>query len=187
MKNSFFLYAVLAALLFGISTPLSKLLIHTIPPAFLASFLYLGAGLGMGILFLIQKSNGRTRLEASVNKNDLPEISAMILLDIAAPILLMYAVAGTTSSNVSRLSNFVDCSHIFHRFFYLQRRHREKNVVRNCPDYTGMSDPLSLKDTSSLSFSVGSILVLLACICWGFENNLTKKWSYRNPGADCHD
>ncbi|MFA0815892.1 MAG: EamA family transporter [Anaerofustis sp.] len=180
MKKSFFLYAVLAALLFGISTPLSKLLIHTIPPAFLASFLYLGAGLGMGILFLIQKSNGRTRLEASVNKNDLPEISAMILLDIAAPILLMYAVAGTTSSNVSLLSNFEIVATSFIAFFIFKEGIGKRMWYAIVLITLGCLI-LSFEDTSSLSFSVGSILVLLACICWGFENNLTKKLSYRNP------
>lgn len=30
-------------------------------------------------------------------------------------------------------------------------------------------------------FSVGSLFVLLACVCWGFENNCTRNLSSKNP------
>jgi len=40
---------------------------------------------------------------------------------------------------------------------------------------------LTFEDMSSLSFSYGSIFVLLACICWGFENNCTRMLSSKNP------
>ena len=40
-------YAILAALLYGISAPVSKLLLVEIPPTLMAALLYLGAGVGM--------------------------------------------------------------------------------------------------------------------------------------------
>jgi drug/metabolite transporter (DMT)-like permease len=40
---------------------------------------------------------------------------------------------------------------------------------------------LSVDDISSVSFSFGSIFILLACICWGFENNCTSKLSLKDP------
>ena len=46
-KTTSIFMAILAAALFGISSPVSKLLLVEIPPALMASVLYLGAGLGM--------------------------------------------------------------------------------------------------------------------------------------------
>ena len=40
---------------------------------------------------------------------------------------------------------------------------------------------LSFEDVSSLRFSYGSLFVLLAAICWGFENNCTRKISSKDP------
>lgn len=50
-------YALLAAILFGLNAPLSKLLLSEIPPLFMAAFLYLGAGAGMLLLhcFSVEK------------------------------------------------------------------------------------------------------------------------------------
>jgi len=69
-------YAILAALLYGISTPISKLLLKEIPPTLIAALLYLGAGMGV------------------------------LLLDIVAPILLMIGLTKTTAANASLLNNF---------------------------------------------------------------------------------
>lgn len=40
---------------------------------------------------------------------------------------------------------------------------------------------LSFEDISSLKFSVGSLFILLACVCWGIENNCTRKLSSKDP------
>ena len=55
-KNAAVVYAVLAALLFGINAPFSKLLLNEIHPLFLAALLYLGAGLGMTVLTVLNKT-----------------------------------------------------------------------------------------------------------------------------------
>ena len=47
--NKSIFFAILAAALYAISTPVSKLLLQNVPPAMVAAFLYLGAGLGMGV------------------------------------------------------------------------------------------------------------------------------------------
>lgn len=40
---------------------------------------------------------------------------------------------------------------------------------------------LTVDDPMALKFSFGSFLVILACICWGFENNTTRKLSIKDP------
>ena len=40
---------------------------------------------------------------------------------------------------------------------------------------------LSIEKGATLSFSPGSLLVISACICWGFENNCTRRLSEKDP------
>lgn len=97
-------YALVAALLYGISSPISKLLLREISPALMAALLYLGAGIGMFTIHLVhQSSNGE---EASITVNELPFVVGMILLDIIAPILLMKGLTMTNASTASLLNNF---------------------------------------------------------------------------------
>ena len=48
-------FALLAAVLYALNTPLSKVIMKHIPPTFMAAFLYLGAGVGVGILYLFHR------------------------------------------------------------------------------------------------------------------------------------
>ena len=95
-------YALLAAILFGLNAPLSKLLLKEVPPLFMAALLYLGAGIGMAFLQLFQFE----KQEAPLSKKEFPWAVAMILLDVAAPILLLYGLKYTTAANASLLFNF---------------------------------------------------------------------------------
>ena len=45
-------FAILAAALYAINVPCSKLLLNELEPAILASYLYLGAGIGIGIILI---------------------------------------------------------------------------------------------------------------------------------------
>ncbi|HJK10954.1 MAG TPA: DMT family transporter, partial [Methanocorpusculum sp.] len=99
-------FAVLAAVLYGISSPVSKVLLDSVPPALLAALLYLGAGVGMAVVSLVQTSRRQTVREAPLGKKDLPYVIGMIVLDIAAPILLMFGITMTTAANASLLNNF---------------------------------------------------------------------------------
>ena len=87
-------YAILAALLYGISAPVSKLLLVEIPPTLMAALLYLGAGLGMLGVNLYQVLMKHEKKEAKMTTKEMPYVVGMILLDIAAPILLMVGQIG---------------------------------------------------------------------------------------------
>jgi len=101
-KYSIFL-AILAAVCYGISAPVSKILLNKIPPTQMAALLYLGAGFGMLIVNLFSKKDNR---EARIAKHEWSYVAGMIALDIAAPILLMFGLTMTTSANASLLNNF---------------------------------------------------------------------------------
>ena len=174
-----FIYAFLAALFFAINIPCSKLLLSKIPAASMAGFLYLGAGIGIGIIYLFKLKNEDK--SKNLSKSDLPYTAAMIILDIAAPILLMQGVKTGSSSNASLLGNFeiVVTTLIAIALF------KERVSFRlwlSIILITLASIILSFENISSLKhglfeFSTGSLFVLGATLCWGVENNCTRRLS----------
>lgn len=91
--------AIVAAALYALSSPVSKLLLHEVSSTMMAALLYLGAGLGLLALRPFRKGEG----ERPLAKKDLPYTVGMVLLDIAAPICLMFGLTRTTAANASLL------------------------------------------------------------------------------------
>ncbi|HEX3027800.1 MAG TPA: DMT family transporter [Clostridia bacterium] len=174
------LMAILAAFLFGLSSPVSKLLLTEIPPTLLASLLYLGAGMGMLLIRTIRHLRKKRTFEAKMTKKELPYILGMIFLDIAAPVCLMIGLSLTTPANASLLNNFeiVTTSMIALLIF---KEAIGKRLWIAIILITLASTILSFESLSSLSFSIGSLFVILACLCWGFENNCTRMLSLKDP------
>lgn len=176
-KVSAIVFAISAAVFYAVNMPCSKLLLDVVPSTMLAGLLYLGAGIGMGILFLFDLR--RKERAPLLSKSDLPYTLGMIVLDILAPIFLMYGLKNTTSANASLLNNFeiVATTLIALAAF--------KEVVS--PKLwaaiffvTVSSAVLSFEDLSGFNFSTGSLFVLLAAVCWGFENNCTRNISSKS-------
>ncbi len=179
-KKTAILWAVLAAALYALNSPVSKLLLDKIPPTMMAAFLYLGAGIGLTIVRLVQRGMGKGKKEEPLTRKDLPYTIGMVVLDIAAPIFLMIGLTRTTAANASLLNNFeiVATSVIALCIF---KEAISKRLWTAIVLVTISSIVLSVEDMSSFSFSFGSIFVLLACVCWGFENNCTRMISNKDP------
>jgi drug/metabolite transporter (DMT)-like permease len=172
--------AILAAALFGLSSPVSKLLLVKIPPALLASLLYFGAGLGMLAINIVKKFSQREQVEAKMTKREMPYIIGMIILDVAAPVCLMIGLNMTTSANASLLNNFeIVATSLIALLIFKESIGMRMWIAISL--ITLSSIILSVEDLSSFSFSIGSIFVILACICWGFENNCTRMLSLKDP------
>lgn len=170
--------AVLAAALYAINIPLSKLLLNHIEPTMMASYLYLGAGLGIGIVFLITKKNQKEENE-KFTKMDLPYVLGMIILDIIAPILLMFGLLDSASSNASLLNNFeIVCTSLIALLIFKEVVSKKMWVAISL--ITLSSFVLSFEDITAFKLSWGAILVLLATLCWGLENNCTRNLSNKN-------
>ena len=140
----------------------------------------MGAGLGMGIIAIIRKVRKTDNGEEPFTKTDFPYTVAMILLDIAAPIFLLLGLSFTTAANASLLNNF----EIVATALIALAVFKEKISARlwfGIIFVTASCALLSFEDISSLNFSAGSLFVLLACLCWGVENNCTRKLSSKDP------
>ena len=170
--------AVLAAALYAINIPLSKLLLNHIAPTMMASYLYLGAGIGILVVFLITRRSQKEENE-KFTKKDLPYVLGMIVLDVIAPILLMFGLLDSASSNASLLNNFeIVCTSLIALFIFKEVVSRRMWIAISL--ITLSSFVLSFEDISTFKLSWGAILVLLATLCWGLENNCTRNLSSKN-------
>lgn len=174
------LLALLAAALYAISTPFSRLLLKDIPPALLAGLLYIGAGLGMLVIWLCRRGRHLAGCKGHLTRRDRPYTLGMIVLDIAAPILLMLGLRETTAATASLLNNFeiVATALIARLLFAEDIRPR---LWAGILSVTTSCILLSVESLDGLHFSAGSVLILLAALCWGLENNCTRMLSSRDP------
>ena len=172
--------ALLAAALYAINSPFSKLLLEYMPSTLMAGFLYLGAGLGMGAIALFRRVRRSESTEEKITRADMPYTIAMIVLDIAAPIFLLLGLSYTSAANASLLNNFEIVATALIALMIFKERISPRLwmgiifVVCSCV-------LLSFEDASSVRFSSGSFFILLACVCWGIENNCTRKLSSKDP------
>ena len=181
MKTSTAIFsAILAAALYALNAPASKLLLQNVPPSMMAAFLYLGAGLGMLLMGLARKAAGRPSAEAHLTRKDLPYTIRMIVLDILAPIFLMIGISHTTAANASLLNNFeIVATSLIALFIFKEKISRRLWLAIGLIVLS--SALLTVEDAGSLKFSVGSVFVLLASCCWGLENNCTRMLSQSDP------
>src|SRR5947207_15642764 len=100
-------FALVAALLFGASTPMAKSLLPQVTPMLMAGLLYLGSGIGLGIYALLRSlGKGLVPHEAALVRKDVPWLAAAIAAGgIVGPILLMWGLSGTAASTPLLLMN----------------------------------------------------------------------------------
>lgn len=141
----------------------------------MAGFLYLGAGVAMIIIALFRKVIKNTTQERKLSKKDLPYTILMIILDVLAPICLLFGLNMTSAANASLLNNFeIVATAIIALLIF-----KEKISFRLWLGILFITLSclfLSFEDLSSLKFSYGSLFIVLVCFCWGIENNVLEKF-----------
>lgn len=178
-KNIAITFAILAAALYSINVPLSKILLGKISPTIMASLLYLGAGFGMLILVLFSRILGKESKKDKLTRKELPYTIAMVVLDIFAPILLMLGILNTNSANVSLLNNFeIVATSLIAMIIFKEKI--SKKLWLSIILVVIATTILSFEGIDAFTFNKGSLYVLGACICWGLENNCTKMISNKS-------
>ncbi len=172
-------YAIgfIAAVLFGVSTPISKMLLDDVGPQMLAGLLYLGAFLAVSPFVRF----GAGRSEARLRRSDVPLLTGIIVTGgIAAPVLLMLGlervtgVAGSLLLNLEGPLTLVVGIIVLHE--YLGRRAGLGTLVI----FIG-SAVIGLQGGAGDLNLVGAVLVVSACFGWAVDNNLTQRLSVRDP------
>lgn len=175
------LLAILAAALYALNAPLSKLLLDYLPPTLTAGFLYIGAGVGMGAVALVRRARGTSNKESRLTRAELPYTVAMVVLDIAAPILLMYGLKSASAASASLLNNFEIVATALVALIFFKEKISGR-LWLGIIAVTAACILLSVEDMDGgVRFSYGALFILLACVCWGVENNCTRKISSKDP------
>lgn len=171
------LLALVAAALFGVSTPVAKVLLDSVDPWMLAGLLYLGSGIGLGI---IQIARG-TETEASLGRADLPWLATIVVVGgMAGPILLMYGLRATTAATASILLNLEGVFTIVIAWTVF-RENFDKAIAVGAIAILAGAAALSWQPGAALGIGWGDVAIAGACLCWAIDNNLTRMLSASNP------
>jgi drug/metabolite transporter (DMT)-like permease len=173
--------AIAAAVLFGSSAPIAKLLLGQIEPIPLAAFLYLGSGLGLLLYRSIQRIDKSPDIEARLTKDDLPWLVGAILAGgVAAPIILLFGLRTTPAATASLLLNFEGVATTVIAVIVF-REAIGKQVWWSIVLITSASILLTFNPSGGWGISLGAAGVVGACILWGLDNNLTRNISAKDP------
>ncbi len=176
----FILQALLAALFFGASAPISKLLLGDVPPVLMAAFLYLGSGTGISLVKLFQRLSSNQR-EAGIKAPDVKWLAGAIISGgILAPIVLMISLKNTPASTASLLLNFEGVGTTLIALFFF-RESISRRALSAIFVITLAGIFLSTNFEGGFAFSLGALGVILACVLWGVDNNFTRNISAKDP------
>lgn len=174
------LLALAAAALFGASTPLAKLLQADIAPALLAGLLYLGSGAGLALVKLALRL-GRHAAEPPLQAGDIPWlVGAVASGGIAAPLLLMWGLAGATASGVSLLLNLEGILTALFAALVFKEAVAGRIWLAACL-MLGAGLLLGYDPRAGFGLSLRTLAVIAACALWALDNNLTRRISAADP------
>ncbi len=177
-----FTQALLAALLFGVSTPLAKLLLGGVDPIPLAAFLYLGSGISLLLVkHLLSRRKKSTTTEAPLQKPDLKWLAGAIILGgVAAPITLLFSLKNTPAATSSLLLNFEGvATTLIAVLIFKEALSRRAWGAVGLVTVAGIL--LTVNFNAGWGFSPGSLGIIAACIFWGLDNNFTRNISSKDP------
>ena len=173
------MFALASAALFGASTPFAKLLLGSMSPWTLAGLLYLGAGFGLAIVHFGRDAFRMPVIEAPLRRADIPWLALVIVFGgMLGPLLLMFGLHSTDAASASLLLNIEGLATmaiawvIFH-----------ENVDRRLllGAFAILAGAALLSWQGSAALNRGAIFIVGACLCWGIDNNLTRKLSSADP------
>jgi drug/metabolite transporter (DMT)-like permease len=174
-------FALLAAFLFGASTPLAKSLLPQVSPVLMAGLLYLSSGIGLGAYRLICLHTKSSSKEAALSRRDVPWLAGAIVTGgIIAPICLMWGLTVTPASNASLLLNLEAALTALLAWFVFKEHFNARIALGMaliviggvCLSWLGRPEGRALW---------GLLAIFAACLGWAIDNNLTRKISAGDP------
>jgi drug/metabolite transporter (DMT)-like permease len=175
------LMALASAALFGVSTPLAKLLLGAgVDPWLLAGLLYLGSGIGLTAMRLGSRLIGTPAKEAPLRRRDLPWLGLVVLTGgVAGPLLLMIGLARTPASSAALLLNVEGLATMSIAWLAFRENVDRRLLVGAFAILAGAV--LLSWHGGPTSVGVGALAIVGACVAWGVDNNLTRMLSSSDP------
>jgi drug/metabolite transporter (DMT)-like permease len=175
-------YALVAAALFGASTPLAKMLLGEVHPLALAGLLYLGSGVGLGVVQLLRVCVLRNATPVAwPSRQGWVWLSAAICFGgICGPVLLMFGLLTVAASTASLLLNLESALTAMIAWIVF-REYFDRRIAWGMFAIVAGGIVLSIGGDGIGGMSLGVLLVAAACLCWAVDNNLTRKVSTNDP------
>jgi len=178
-------YAIGAAALFGASTPFAKLLLGDVQPVLLAGLLYLGSGCGLTLWgvanWLRSRRRGGPAREAGLKRSDLPWLAGAVFFGgVLGPVLLMLGLAATAASTASLLLNLEGVFTALLAWFAFKENF-DRRIALGMAAITAGGVVISWAGLPEPGVPWGALAIAAACLCWGVDNNLTRKVSAADP------
>ncbi len=173
-------FALVAAALFGASTPFAKLLLgEGVAPVLLAGLLYIGSGCGLMLWWLVRARRGTS--EASLARADLPWLAGAVASGgVAGPVLLMLGLATTPASTASLLLNLEGVFTALLAWFVFKENF-DRRIALGMLAIAAGGVVLSWAGRPEAGVPWGPLAVAGACLCWAIDNNLTRQVSSADP------
>jgi drug/metabolite transporter (DMT)-like permease len=175
-------FALLAAVLFGLGTPLAKLVSPRVDPVVMAGLLYLGSGLGLGAYALLRSRRvASASQEAALMRRDVPWLAGAIVAGgVVGPMLLMWGLAQTPASTVSLLLNLEGVLTALLAWFVF-RENFDTRIAIGMGLIAAGGACLSWMGRPEGGVPWRALAVVGACLAWAMDNNLTRKVSAGDP------
>jgi drug/metabolite transporter (DMT)-like permease len=173
------LFALMSAALFGASTPFAKLLLGSVDPWLMAGLLYLGAGIGLLLVHLSRGVLHMPAIEAPLRRADLPWLALVIAAGgVCGPLLLMVGLARTDAAGTSLLLNLEGLATMGIAWVVFHENVDRRLLLGALAILAGA---VLLSWQGRASFQWGALPIAGACVCWGIDNNLSRKLSSSDP------
>jgi drug/metabolite transporter (DMT)-like permease len=167
--------ALVAALLFGGTTPVAKRFLQDANPLLVAGLLYLGSGVGLGFLRVIQDREWRA---SGLARSDWPWLAATTIAGgVLAPALLMIGLSQSDAATVSLLLNLEAVFSAALAWFIFREATSPRIVLGFVAIFIGGGVLAWPSTVSAPGRALGLLSVVAACLCWGIDNNVTRKIS----------
>lgn len=169
------LYALLAAALFGASTPFAKLLVGELSPVLLAGLLYLGSGMGLALARLLRDRGWKA---SGLAPSEWPWLLGAILFGgVLGPVALLFGLTYTSGSTASLLLN-LEAVLTAALAWVVFKENADRRIVLGMAAIVAGGAVLSWPTAAAgASHWMGPILISVACLCWAIDNNLTRRVS----------
>jgi len=173
--NQYVFFAVAAAVLFGASTPLAKLLVGDVSPVLLGGLLYLGSGVGLGLFRMVRDKGWNA---SGLQVGELPWLLGVIFFGgVLGPVALMYGLTTASGSAASLMLNLESVLTAVLAWVVF-KENADRRIVLGMLAIVAGGAVLSWQPGGTGSSSlVGLAAIALACLCWSIDNNLTRKVS----------
>lgn len=164
--------ALTAAVLFGVSTPLAKVLLGGLSPWMLAGLLYVGSGLALACWRLVRGHRGQRIVRGELTSL----IGAIGFGGILAPVLLMVGLAGMPASGASLLLNAEAVLTVAIAWLLFGEHVNRRTMAGFALILAGVL-VLGWQGQALFGGWWPTLALLAACLCWALDNNLTRRVS----------